>query len=426
MLIEQPAIPKYIVGFDLADDFCQVAFLENPGKKTPKDPVTYSLIEGGEQYDIPTAIAKQNGVNRWVCGQEAVAAASDGTSTYIPHLVTLAIEGSPVPVENSRYEPTALLALYISRVLMRISNRVPTQEIGAIMFTSRLMDNRMISILENVKKRLNLTSELYFESHESSYYNYLLMQAQSVREPGSMLVEYETGGEIRICRMMYNTRTKPIIAWQEKESAPGLFSETMEERDGELLGILQKAIDRRQISSVYLVGSGFDLEHMKKTVTFPLRGRRVFSGSNLYGKGACYGAYLRLNQPEIASQYYFLDDNRLKENIGIRAQVKGETVYHPFLEAGVNWYEADVTDDLILEDGNELHLVLTPLTGGKVEDFMIRLDHLPVREGRTTRIRLHFTMTARDMVHLVIEDLGFGEIFPSTGLKWEQNITIHG
>ena len=35
-------------------------------------------------------------------------------------------------------------------------------------------------------------------------------------------------------------------------------------------------------------------------------------------------------------------------------------------------------------------------------------------------------MTAADRMRLEAEDLGFGEIFPSSGMKWEQEIAIYG
>ena len=35
-------------------------------------------------------------------------------------------------------------------------------------------------------------------------------------------------------------------------------------------------------------------------------------------------------------------------------------------------------------------------------------------------------MTAADRMRIEAEDLGFGEIFPSTGMRWEQEIDING
>ena len=102
----------------------------------------------------------------------------------------------------------------------------------------------------------------------------------------------------------------------------------------------------------------------------------------------------------------------------------GEEIYFPLVDAGGNWYDVHRSEELILEEENEIRLLLTPLTGEEKREFPIRLDELPRREGRTTRIRLNFEMLSARKVRITIEDLGFGEIFPSTGLTWEQQITL--
>jgi hypothetical protein len=51
---------------------------------------------------------------------------------------------------------------------------------------------------------------------------------------------------------------------------------------------------------------------------------------------------------------------------------------------------------------------------------------MPKRPRATTRLRIRLHMTSADRMQLVAEDLGFGEIFPSTGMKWEQEIVING
>ncbi len=417
--------PKYVVGFDLRDDACQMSYMTIPAKRPPKIPATFSLVPGKELFDIPTAIAKKEGSAEWSCGPDAAAVAADEKTAFVPNLLTLALEGNPVQVGNEQYEPGALLALFVSRCLAMLGRDVPMREVGILMFTAREMTDRMIAVLEDVRRRIALECRVCYESYATSFYNYLLFQADTVREPASALVEYQQGGQVRIGRMQYNLRTKPMVAYYEEHVYPGLFAEEGPGRDAELGKLLREEAGRGRFVSAYLIGNGLTGGWAGQSIAWLCRGRRVFMGNNLYSKGATYGAFIKQTNPPIADLYYFLDGNRLTANIGIRAFSRGEEVYHPILDAGTNWYEADVTTDLLLEDLGELHLILTPLTGGKVEETPVRLERLPVREGRITRIRLQVTMSAPDKVELHLEDLGFGEIFPSTGLKWEQTITIH-
>ena len=94
------------------------------------------------------------------------------------------------------------------------------------------------------------------------------------------------------------------------------------------------------------------------------------------------------------------------------------------MDAGVNWYEAEKEFDIILEGGNELRFVITPLTGGNVTHRSIALDGLPERPAKTTRLNIHVEMTAVDQAAITVEDMGFGEFFPSSGKAWTHNIQV--
>ena len=108
----------------------------------------------------------------------------------------------------------------------------------------------------------------------------------------------------------------------------------------------------------------------------------------------------------------------------IKALHRGKPELMPAVEAGTNWYEVQGAAEVILDGTAQIELVLKQLIGGKEEPYYIRLDRLPVREGRMTRIRMEFTMTAPDKLCIRLKDLGFGEIFPSSGLAWEQMVSL--
>lgn len=423
MLFERPAERRFLVGIDLRDDYCQISFTEK-GRTTPKEPVTFTMVKGEEKFDIPMALCRVKEGGRWLAGPEALSHAGEEGAVYIPGILSLVREGSAVRIDSRDVDASALLAMYLKRCLDMMSATVPLGEIASIMFTSREMDKKMIGAIQTVRERLSLSCSVYCESYANSYYNYMLMQPQVLREPGVLLAEMQKGGRLYIEKLLFNQHTRPIVAYREEKIYPGIFGDTGREQDDAFLQILQKEMDGRIFASAYLLGSGFSRDWMKKSVSFLCRGRRVFMGNNLYSKGAAYGALLRTVHSEVQDRYYFLDSNKLRTNVGMRALIRGEAAYYPFLDAGVNWYEADKTADLILEDGNEIHLALKPLTGGEASDFLIRLEGLPVREGRIVRVRLHFTMTAQDKLHIDIEDLGFGEIFPKSGLKWVQEISV--
>ena len=52
------------------------------------------------------------------------------------------------------------------------------------------------------------------------------------------------------------------------------------------------------------------------------------------------------------------------------------------------------------------------------------LDNLPTRPDKTTRLKITLDMKSEELAHVAVYDLGFGTIFPSSGLKWEEEFTL--
>ena len=88
------------------------------------------------------------------------------------------------------------------------------------------------------------------------------------------------------------------------------------------------------------------------------------------------------------------------------------------------WYESAVDFEVILETGNQLEFIVTPLTGEGASGRSIRLEGLPERPKNTSRLKIHVEMSACDQVTVTVEDMGFGEIFPSSGKGWTQTIVV--
>ena len=157
---------------------------------------------------------------------------------------------------------------------------------------------------------------------------------------------------------------------------------------------------------------------MKESLRLLCNNRRVFQGNNLYSKGACYGALEKISQSELGKKLVFLGNEKLKSNVGMKVYRQGKESYLALLDAGVNWFEASRQCEFYLDTGNRISLLITPLTGRNVREEEVVLDGLPLRKKRTTRIRLSMRMLSESKVKVEMQDLGFGQIFPSSGQNW--------
>ena len=233
---------------------------------------------------------------------------------------------------------------------------------------------------------------------------------------------------IRIYRMEYNRRTTPIVVIVEENEYA--FPQPSDEA---LLEIAEEACGKSIIGSVFLIGDGFQGDWMKESLRFLCRGRRVFQGNNLFSKGACCGMQEKTTPGELSRTHVFLGNDKLKANIGMQVLRGGKESYFALLDAGMNWYEAERTLEVYIQDGNELLLKLVPLIrrnspkAGAASDrdgIVMRIVLEGLVEG-TARLKLHFYLKSEHCLVVEAEDLGFGEFRAASGRTWKDEIEIY-
>ena len=94
-------------------------------------------------------------------------------------------------------------------------------------------------------------------------------------------------------------------------------------------------------------------------------------------------------------------------SVGMEMRVMGAPTYYPLIEAGRNWYESSADIELILDDTERRHIVM-------------KLPGLPQRANRTTRLSVSLRYVAAEECCITVKDLGFGEMFPTSGKEWKE------
>lgn len=419
---------KIIVGYDLGNEFSQISYsLSDSGEVE-----TLSQVAGTEHYNIPTVLCKRSGVNQWFYGREALRYGAEQQGIQVDNLLTLALDGEPVLIDGESLDPVALLTLFFKRSLGMLSQAASSDKIGALMITCEVLDHRMLEVLGRVVAGLHLkTDKIAFQSHIESYYNYMIYQPEELRVYQSVLLT-RADNCIKAYRMECNRRTTPMVVFVEENEFPfpqqrepepeeGMKESEKQELDSALLKIAEEVCEGRLVGSVFLIGDGFEQEWMKESLRYLCKKRRVFQGNNLFSKGAVFGMQERLNAGNAGKEYVFLSRDKLKANIGMEILRQGEESYYALLDAGINWYEAETEIEFYLQDGNEIALTITPLTGRNGKLAQIVLEDVP---GAVTRLWGRFYMEAENILAVEIEDEGFGEIRPATGRVWKETIEL--
>lgn len=422
---------KIIVGYDLGDTFSQISYCTYDDS----EPETLAVVAGTENYNIPTALCKRQGVNQWFYGKEAIKYAQAEGGTLLINLVELARSGESVWIEDNEFDPVALLTLYVKRSLAMISIVSGVDKIAALMITCDNLDAKTVEVLNRVVAGLSLkTKVICYQSHIESVYYYTLHQPAELWQRQVMIFDYNADS-LKVYRMDCNRKTTPIVAFVEEDVFPFtdyqnlLDADTMRDSvarrmDEAFLEILRSLNEGQIVSSAYLLGEGFKEEWMQESLQYLCRGKRVFQGNNLYSKGACLGMREKLMPSEIGKAYVFLGKDKLKANVGMRVARRGEDSYCALLDAGTSWYEAKNTLEFLLEKDNVFSLIITPLNGREIKYAQVTLEGLPIRDNAASRLYMEIDMTSESCIRLTVEDLGFGEMFPATNQKWTESFEV--
>lgn len=148
-------------------------------------------------------------------------------------------------------------------------------------------------------------------------------------------------------------------------------------------------------------------------------GRKVFYGNNLFAKGACIAGKDRLEDKKLKG-YRYLSDSLVTADVGMDMRVMGSPAYYPLIESGSNWYECSASCELILDDTSELVFVVSIPEETEKKRVAMALEGLPKRPNRTSRLSLTLKYVSPRDCEITVEDLGFGEMYPSSGKIWRE------
>jgi len=413
---------KLIVGYDLGNDYCQISYAVSADGGVE----TLSQVAGAEVFNIPTVLCKRFGVNQWHYGRDAIRQAGEEQGILVENLLEMALDGEFVVIEGESYDPVSLLALFFKRSLGLLSQVGSPEKMAALMVTCAVLDRRILEVLYNVIDSIHLKRDrVTFQSYEESYYSYMIRQPEELWPYMSALFDYR-GDCITAYRLECNRRATPIVVFIDSKEYEGFQAGTEPGRaeavDTAFLRIAQQVCGDSRVRSVYLIGEGFSGDWMKSSLRYLCRGRRVFQGNNLFSKGACCGMQERIEASQAGREHVFLGKDKLKANIGMEVLRRGESSYLALLDAGENWFEAEQTVELYLQDGSELALTVIPLIGKGVRTERIALENFP---AGISRVRLHLYLEEESRLIVEAEDLGFGEFRAASGRTWKEAIEIY-
>ena len=392
----------FYLGIDLDDKYAVLSCYE----VNKKEPETFSLVAGSQNYQIPVMLAKKQGGGQWLIGEEKEAAC-------VTDLFARARRQETVTVWEESYPADELFVIYLKKLFLLAGGIGSGRKPDMLVVCVETLLDQTVELFWRIAPALGFAPEqLHFIDRKESFYYFAYHQPAELCTHEVCLFDYRDG-RMRCFGLIKRPHTTPTLVtmWEEERQIES------GDRDAAFFQFAGECFRGRIVSSVYLTGDGFDGGWMQQSVGLLCQGRRAFMGKNLYAKGACYAAAIRDGQREW--EYVYFGDHEMKLNVGIKVFVHGAAEFYTLIRAGVSWYEAKGSCEVLLDGSPELSFWLQPPESRHAKVACLELSDLPKRPNRTTRLRISAKALSDDRVQLRIRDLGFGEIFPGSGKVWE-------
>ena len=298
------------IGIDINDRYAMISYYQ----LNMAEPETVSTIAGSGYYQIPTLLAKRKSLGQWYYGDDARKMAKTSEVICVDSLLKRAVNGETIRIEDETFEAWELLALFLKKVMELPKKLGNVAACDRLILSVERLSRANMEVFWKIAPKLGLLPEQFMViDHKESFYYFALSQPDSLWIHDVYLFESD-GKNIHYYGLKRNTRTAPqVISIKESIKTP------MEEnKDEEFLILLQKAFENQIVTTVYLVGEGFEGKWMKDSLTYICRGRRAFMGNNLYCKGACYAGFLRDHDENW--NFIYMGENEMKFNLSLKVR----------------------------------------------------------------------------------------------------------
>jgi len=417
-------LKKLIVGCDLCNDFTQISCYSY---KT-LEPIPICIREGEEYRPIPTVLCVKKETKQWLFGEEAIACAQNGEGILIDDLLTKLHSEEDVEIFQQPFSGVALLEKFLRKALILIKNYFPTEIITKLVVTTDTSNPQVVEKIYEALSQLGLEKDrVEVMSHAGAYLYYALCQEKSLWVNDVGLFDFKQEGmnfyQIKVNRRtqpmtagLYRTDFSEIINWDmlktRKDQVPYAFQT-----------ITNTALYKQIISTLYFTGTGFEGGWADDIIKSLSIGRRAFYGQNLFTKGACYAAKEQSGDQQL-KDFLLLNDDMITSSIGLRVFSDTRLKEVLFTEAGATWYLVNESIEVIPEGTPELEIIIKNIMTKDVVREKVILNELPKRPDRMTRLKITLTCKDKSIGIITVRDLGFGEIYPETGIIMEFEIEI--
>ena len=360
---------------------------------------------------------------------EAVYFAREKSGQLVDDLYEVCKKEDSVQLFGEQVEPWELLGVFLREMLKFLGVTDVVKNTKCLVITSPELEDTQVKNLEKACQDIGFGKNQYMlMDHGECFYYYSLTQKRETWNRSIGWYSFHQD-EVEFRQLTMDGGTRPVLVRLEEPKVTTLPSLTADEekrekaveaRDEAYRDFIKETLGTGLFSSIQITGYGFDPKWAKKSIgSLCMQRRKVYYGNNLFAKGACAAGKERM-EDKILKGYRYMSPALVLKDIGMDMRVMGAPAYYPLIEAGKNWYECKASCELILDDTTELVFVVGTFGEKQKKKVIMGLPGLPERPNKTTRLSLSLAYVSQKRCRVQVKDLGFGEMFPSSGKVWDE------
>lgn len=407
---------KTVAGLELGAELSQLCFYDND----KRDAVSAFEADGPDNTLFPTLLFFDYQSGEWAFGREALFHSQQREGVLVDHLYELCTDGKPLAIRGTVYSAGQLLGIFL-RLSLAAAGLRPGGNLEGMVLTAKRFSRFFVRAAQEAFRSLGFSREQAFlQTFNESFYYHTLYQKKELWSRKTALFLFRHG-KITFFSLEVRELTRPRTVYiREGDSVP--LPSAPEEKDDALYRLLADSIGSEPYSSIFLMGRAFEASWAVRSIPAMCKNnRKVFAGDNLYAKGACFSAAEKLIERKLGG-YLYIGEDLVRCNVGMELKSQGAVGYYPIITAGINWYDAENTFEILLDGDRDLSFRVSRIDDKKRRIYSMALPGLPERPPKATKLRVHVEFDSPGRCLIDAEDLGLGELFPGTGRIWHETL----
>ena len=397
------------IGLDITDEYIAVYVAESESV----------LIK-------PAVIGCEKDGSIWYAGEDAYRAALSGTGVMTDGLLTLLMKDEEKELGGDVYKASELLSRLLSMLLEKALKEEGADAADHVTAALHTADRELFDRIASCFYSMGYSEDkVTVISHEEAFMYFVLSQDRSFYTGNVELFDLRDGAlsvyEFRVLR-----GTGKQYAACDCTEEEGFRTEILRTDTGRNLGdrimteTAKRHMEGRIFSAVFLTGAGFSrTEWAKEFVSYTCRRRKLMLEEGVFAIGASRSSDERM------SEYVFMCDTRVSSEFSMMVEIKGRETELLLIPEGERWHNLRMEAQVMPCGQDYIDFIINPHgLNAEKQRKRVMLPELPGREDRATRLSVEIEALSAKAVKIKISDMGFGDIFPSSGAVLTEEIGI--